>query len=85
MAKQFDQQRNGRRSDLPDDFKSLLMQVFIVSGKESSQQRERPPRPLDQGGFGSCADLRVVGQQAICPVLYQGWVSGKTRLVLGQR
>jgi len=85
MPKQFDQQRNGRRTDLPDDFKSLLMQAFIVSGKESSQQRERPPRPLNQGGFGSCADLRVVGQQAICPVLYQGGVLGKTRLVLGQR
>ena len=85
MPKQLDQQRNGRRTDLPDDFKSLLMQVFIVTGEESSQQRQRTPRPLDQGGFGGCADLRVVGQQAICPVTYQGGVSGKTRLGLGQR
>ena len=39
MPKQLDQQRNGRRTDLPDDFKRLLMQVFIVTGEESSQQR----------------------------------------------
>ena len=29
----------GRRADLPDNFKSLLMQVFIVTFEESSQQR----------------------------------------------
>ena len=39
MPKQLDQQRKGRRTDLPDDFKRLLMQVFIVTGEESSQQR----------------------------------------------
>ncbi len=39
MPKQLDQQRNGRRTDLPDDFKSLLMQVVIVTREESSQQR----------------------------------------------
>jgi hypothetical protein len=49
MPKQFDQQRNGQRTDLPDDVKRLLMQAFIVTGEESSQHRQRPPRPLDQG------------------------------------
>ena len=60
MPKQLDQQRNGRRADLPDDFKSLLMQAVIVTREESSQQRERTSRPFDQGGFGGCADLPVV-------------------------
>ena len=46
MPKQFNQQRNGRRTDSPDDFKSLLMQVFIVTGEESSQQGQRTPGPL---------------------------------------
>ena len=85
MPQQVHQQRNGRRTDPLDDFKSHHMQVFMLRVEESSQQRERTPRPLDQGGFGGCADLRVVGQQAICPVTYQGGVSGKTRLRLGQR
>ena len=85
MPKQVHQQRNGRRTDPLDDFKRHHMQVFMLRVEESSQQRERTPRPLDQGGFGGCADLRVVGQQAICPVTYQGGVSGKTRLRLGQR
>ena len=85
MPKELDQQRNGGRTELPDDFKRVLMEVFIVTGEESSQQRQRPLRPLDQGGFGGCADLRVVGQQAICPFTYQGGVSGKTRLGLRQR
>jgi hypothetical protein len=39
MPKQLDQQGNGRRTDLPDDFKRPLMQGFIVTGEESSQQR----------------------------------------------
>jgi hypothetical protein len=38
MPKQLDQQRNGRRTDLPDDFESLLMQSFIVTGEELSQE-----------------------------------------------
>ncbi len=47
-----------------DDFKSLQMQVFIATVEESSQQRQRTPRPLDQGGFGVRPDLRVVGYYA---------------------
>ena len=80
MTKQLDQQRNGRRTDLPDDFKSLLMQLFIVTVEESSQQRQRTPGPLDQFGFGTCADLRVLGHHAICPVTYRA--PGKIRLGL---
>ena len=68
MPKQVHQQRNGRRTDPPDDFKSHHMQVFMPRVEESSQQRQRTPRLFDQGGFGGCADLRVVGPQAICPV-----------------
>ncbi len=79
MPKQVHQQRNGRRTDPPDDFKSLQMQVFIATVEESSQQRQRTPRPLDQGGFGGCPDLRVVGHHAICPVKHQGGVPGKIR------
>ena len=30
MPKQIQQQRNGRWTDLPDDFKSLQVQVFIA-------------------------------------------------------
>ena len=60
MPKQFHQQRNGRRTDPLDDFKSLQMQVFIATVEESSQQRQRTPRPLDQGGFGDRPDLRVL-------------------------
>ena len=67
MPKQLDQQRNGRRTDSPDDLESLLMQAFIVNDEESSQQWQRAPRPLDQCGFGGGADLRIVGQQAIGP------------------
>ncbi len=70
MAKQLDQQWNGWRTDLTDDFKSLLMQVFIVSAEESSQEGQRTPSTLDQCGFGACADLRVVGHHAICPVTH---------------
>ena len=72
MTKQFNQQRNGRRTDPPDDLKRPQMQVFIATVEESSQQRQRTPRPLDQGGFGDCPDLRVFGHQAICPVLRLG-------------
>jgi len=85
MPKQLDQQRNGRRTDLPDDFKRVLMQVVVVTREESSQQRQRTPRPFHQGGFGGCADLPVAGQQAMCPVTYQGGISGKTQLRLGRR
>ena len=69
MPQQVHQQWNGRRADPLDDFKSHHMQVFMPRVEESSQQRQRTPRPFDQGGFGGCADLRVVGQQAICPVI----------------
>ena len=85
MPQQVHQQRNGRRTDSLNDLKRHNMQVFMLRPDESSQQRERTPPHLDQGGFGGCADLRVVVQEAIGPVLYQGWVSGKTRLRLGQR
>src|SRR5262245_794391 len=71
---------HGRRPDPLDDFRGFQMQVFNATVEESSQQREGTPRPLDQGGFGGCADLRVLGQQAPFPVKYQGRVSGKTRL-----
>ena len=67
MPKQVRQQRNGRRTDPADDFKSLQMQVFIATVEESSQQRQRTPRPLDQGGFGGCPDLRVVGPSSDLP------------------
>ena len=53
--------------------------------EESSQQKERTPPQLDQGGFGVCADLWVVGQEATCPVTYNGGVAGKTRLFLERR
>jgi hypothetical protein len=59
MPEQVHQQRNGRRTDPPDDFKSHHVQVFMPGVEESSQQRQRTPRPFDQGGFGGCADLRV--------------------------
>src|SRR5262245_2117365 len=80
MPKQVHQQRNGGRTKPLDDFKSFPMQAFIATVEESSQQRERTSRPLDQGGFGCGADLRVLGQQATFPVNDQGGVSGKTRL-----
>ena len=79
MPKQFHQQRNGRRTDPLDDFKSLQLQVFIAKVEESSQQEQRTFRSLDQGGFGGCADLRVVGLQAICPVKHRRGVRGKIR------
>ena len=57
----------------------------MLRAEESSQQGERTPPRLDQGSFGGCADLRVVGQEAICPVIDQRGVRGKTRLRLEQR
>src|SRR6185436_4635915 len=78
MAQQVLQQRNGRRTDPLDDLKRRNTQVFMVGVEESAQQREGTPGPLDQGGLGGCADLRVAGQQAIRPVTCQGGVSGKT-------
>ena len=37
MTKHFYEQRNGRRTDPPDDLKSPLIQVFIATVEESSQ------------------------------------------------
>ena len=71
MPQHVHQQRNGRRTDPPDDLKSHHMQVFMLEGEKSSQQRQRTPGSFDQSGFGGCADLRIVGQQAICPVTYR--------------
>ena len=85
MPQQIHQLRNGRRTDLLDDFKRHHMQVFMLRGEESSQQRQRTQRPLNQDAFGGCAAFRVVGPQAIRPVPHQGGVSGKTRLGRGQR
>jgi hypothetical protein len=76
MTKQFDQEGNRWRTDLPDDFKSLLMQVFIVTSEESSQQGQRTPAALDQCGFGAGADLRVIRHHAIFPVTHKGGVAG---------
>ena len=59
MPKQFNEQRHGRRTDPPDDFKRPQFQVFVVTVEESPQQWQRTPRPLDQGGFGGGPDLRV--------------------------
>ena len=44
---------------------------------EHPQQRQRARGPLDQCGFGACADLRVAGHHAICPVTH---TVGLTRL-----
>ena len=60
MTEQFDNQRHRRRTDPPNDFKCLQLQIFVVRVEESSQQRKRPPGLIDQRGFGSRADLRVV-------------------------
>ena len=54
-----------------DDLESLQIQAFIATVEESSQQGQRTPRPLDQGGFGGGPDLRVVGHHAICPVKHR--------------
>ena len=71
MTKQFNQQRNGRRTNPPDDLKGPQIEIFIATVEETSQQRQRTPRPLDQGGFGHGPDLRVFGHQAICPVQHR--------------
>ena len=80
IPKHVRQHRNGRRTDTADDFRSLQMQVSIATVQESSQQGQRTPCPLDQGGFGGCPNLRVVGHHAICPVKRQGRIPGKIRL-----
>ena len=77
VIKEVQQQRHGRRTDSPDDFQRPRLQVFIV--EESSQQWQRTPRPLDQGGFGDGADLRVPGGQAIRPLQHHRGVRGKIR------
>ena len=82
MTKQFNEQRNGRRPDPPDDLKRPQIQIFIAAVEELSQQRQRTPCPFDQGGFGDCPDLRVFGHQAIRPVQHSGRTRGKV-LTLG--
>ncbi len=70
MPKQFNQQRNGRRTDPPDDVKRLQLQVFIVDGRgvvSAKAANARPPRT--RAACGDCPDLRVAGHQAIFPVL----------------
>jgi hypothetical protein len=79
IPKQVRQQRNGGRTDPPDNLKSHQMKAFIVALKKSSQQRQRTPRPLDQVGFRFCPDLRVFGHQAIFPVTHLGRVYGGIR------
>ena len=58
MPKQVHQQRNGRRTDPPDDFKSHQMQVFMPRSRNRLSKGSEPPAP-DQGGFGGCADPKV--------------------------
>ena len=77
ITKQVHQQRHGRRTDPPDDFKRPRLQAVIV--EESPHQRQRTPRPLNQVGFGACADLRVPGRQAMCPVEHPRGARGKIR------
>ena len=81
MTEQFNEQRNGRRPDPPDDLERPQIQIFLATAEELSQQRQRTPRPFDQGGFGHCPDLRVFGRQATCPVrrgLSQCWYGQNT-------
>ena len=85
MPQQINQQRNGRRTDPLDDAKRRNMQVFMLRAEQSSQQRERTASGLDEGGFGDCADLWVVGGKTTCPVKYQVWVFGKNRFRLRKR
>ena len=79
MPKQVHEQWNGGRTDPPDDFKSHLMQVFMLSVEQPSQHMERTPRPLDQGSYGDRPDLRVFGHHAIFPVNHLGGVPGLIR------
>jgi hypothetical protein len=83
LPKHVRQHRNGRRTDTAEDLKSFQMQVFIATVEEMSQQRQRAPRPLDQGGFGGCPDLWVVGHHEFCPLSRQGEVPGKIRVPYG--
>ena len=69
MTEQFNEQRNGRRTDPPDDLDRPPLQILIATVEELFQQRQRTSRPTDQGGFGDCPDLRVFGREAIGPVL----------------
>jgi hypothetical protein len=85
VLQQVHHQWHGRGTDPPDDFKRRHMKVFMLGSEESPQQRQRTLRALDQGGFGGGANLRVIGQQPICPVIDDGGVSGKTRLRRRQR
>src|SRR4030095_3344130 len=55
------------------------MHVFILTVEESSQQRQRTPRPLDQGGFRARPDFRVFGHHTIFPVSHLGGVPGLIR------
>src|SRR4051794_17913749 len=80
MSQQLDQQRNRSRTNPLDNFEGLEMQAFIASVEESTQQRKRTSRPLDQGRFGSYPHLRVLSQQPLPPVKRQGGISGKTGL-----
>ena len=57
----------------------------MLRAEQSSQQGERTPPCLDEGGLGGGADLRVAGLEAVCPVKHQGGSSGKTRLGGRQR
>ena len=77
ITKQVHEQRNGRRTDPPDDFQRLQMQVLIATAEELFQQGQRTIRALDQGGFSGCPDLRVAGRDAIGPVT--GGSLGKIR------
>src|SRR6476659_8142856 len=56
------------------------MQIFIFAVEETSQQRQRTRGLRDKCSFGSCADLRVVGHHAICPVTHRA--AGKIQRAL---
>ncbi len=70
MSKQLDQQRDRGWTNLPDDLKRVLMQLFIISCEEPSQQRQRTPASLDQLGHSVCANLSVAGHHALCPLTH---------------
>src|SRR5262249_17966140 len=61
------------------DLKRHHVQVLVLGGEESSQQRERTLRSLDESGFGGCANLRIPGLQAIGPVTNESRARGETR------
>ena len=59
-----------------------MIQTFFScrsSSSISSQQRQRTPCPLDQGGFGGCPDLRVLDREPIRPV--RRGARGKIRIL----